>query len=172
MPASDMLKNGTIWTETCAYMEELDLLSERVNEVVKMVDPVFYQSLLQLRDAVQENSSMKALNSIDQLLLEGRELLFNRKSGPHKDSQDPTGGYAGLYALGNFKGGNLRVNLLKGSIRIRLEPGDFVLLRGRVFEHWVEDWTGGQRIAMPHFTHTSLWKRFGLEHLVDVPYVA
>lgn len=168
MPASDMLKNGTIWTKTCNYMEELDLLSEQVNQVVKLVDPVFYQSLLKLQDAVQGCSSMKALNSIDQLLFEGRELLFNRQSGPHKDSQDPKGGYAGLYALGNFKGGNLRVNLLKGSIRMRLEPGDFILLRGRVFEHWVEDWTGGQRIAMPHFTHTSLWKRFGLENLVDV----
>ena len=96
--------------------------------------------------------------------------MFNRKLGPHKDSQDLKGGYAGLYALRNFKGGKLRVNLLKGSIRIRLEPSDVIIFRGRVFEHWVKDWTGGQRISMPHFTHMSLWKRFSLEHLVDVPY--
>ena len=71
MPASDMLKNGTIWTETCAYIEELDLLSERINQVVKMVDPVLYASLLQLQETVQGCSLMKALNSIDQLLFEG-----------------------------------------------------------------------------------------------------
>ena len=61
--------------------------------------------------------------------------MFNKKSGPHKDSQDPKGGYAGLYALGNFKSRKLGMNLLKESIRICLEPSDFILFRGRVFEH-------------------------------------
>jgi hypothetical protein len=92
MPASDMMTNGTVWTATCLYLEELDLLSECVNQVIKMVDPSFHASLTQLRDAAsKECSSMKALNSIDKLLFKGRELLFNRKSGPHKDSLDPRG---------------------------------------------------------------------------------
>jgi len=41
---------------------------------------------------------------------------------------------------------------------MRMQPGDIVFLKGRVVRHLIEDWTGGQRISVPHFTHTSTWK--------------
>ena len=54
------------------------------------------------------------------------------------------------------------------NLRVCLLPGDFVLIRGRVLEHMIEEWDGGQRISIPHFTHTSLWRDCGLEDLVDI----
>ena len=87
---------------------------------------------------------------MDPLLSEGRELLLNRISGRHRDSQDPKLAYAGLYAAGNFtSGGHLFFPQL--NLRVHLLPGDFVLLRGRVLEHQIEAWEGGQRISIPHF---------------------
>ena len=111
--------------------------------------------------------SLAAWASVDPLLMEGRELLFNCLSGPHRDSLDPRLAYAGLYAAGNFTSrGYLYFRQLK--LRVHLLPGDFVLLWGRVLEHEIEAWEGGQCISIPHFTHTSLWRDCGLSHLVDL----
>jgi hypothetical protein len=35
-----------------------------------------------------------------------------------------------------------------------------VALRGRVVPHEIEEWVG-QRITMPHFTHSSVWRAMG-----------
>jgi hypothetical protein len=76
-------------------------------------------------------------------------------------------GYAGLYAAGDFKtGGHVFFPRLR--LRVRLLPGDFILIRGRVLEHEIEAFDGGQRISIPHFTHTSLWRDCGLADLVDL----
>ena len=139
-----------------------------MNEAIRSTDPIFFDALTQLSKVSKEkHSSLAVWDSVDPLLLEGRELLFNRLSGSHFDSQDPIKADAGLYAAGNFnKGGHLffrQLNLL-----VRLLPGDFVLLRGCVLVHEIEEWEGSQRISIPHFTHTSLWRDCGLSHLVDL----
>ena len=148
--------------------QKLDLLSRKVNEAIRSADPIFFDALTQLSKVSKEkHSSLAVWDSVNPLLLEGRELLFNRLSGSHFDSQDPIKAYAGLYAAGNFnKGGHLFFRQL--NVRVRLLPGDFVLLRGRVLAHEIEEWEGSQRISIPHFTHTSLWRDCGLSHLVDL----
>ena len=116
---------------------------------------------MELRRRSNAQPFIRALNGIDILLFEGREFLFNRRSGLHTDRLDPQLGWAVLFALGNFKGGYVHLPHL--GLRVRLEPGDMVLVRGRVVKHEIEDWEGGQRIGVPHFTHTSLWREFGME---------
>jgi hypothetical protein len=165
MPSSDILTTGTAFTTTCQLFEELNLLSHRINEAFRFLDPDFYSKLLELRKRANSEPVVRALNEIDCLLLEGREFLFNRLSGPHTDSQDPQLGWAVLFALGNFKGGYVYFPTL--GLRVRLEPGDAVLIRGRVVKHGIEAWEGGQRISVPHFTHTSLWRQFGMEDEVS-----
>lgn len=135
---------------------------------MRIADPAFYENLELLRKKVEAKFAIGAtMNHEDPLLLEGRELLFNWKSGLHRDSQDPQLGYAGLFAAGSFTGGDLELPELK--LRIRLQPGDLVLIRGRVLKHGIQEWDGGQRICIPHFTHTDLWTHFGLGDLVSVP---
>jgi hypothetical protein len=160
------MSTAASFTATCRLWHELDLLSHRVNTVLKLLDPVFYAKLEKLRELANARPFIQALHEIDVLLLEGREFLFNRKSGLHKDSHDPQLGWAVLFALGNFKGGYVHLPHL--GLRVRLEPGDMVLIRGRVVQHEIEDWEGGQRISVPHFTHTSLWREFGMEADVSV----
>ena len=168
VPSGDCLTSGGVFTKTAELYQKLDLLSRKVNEAIRLVDPKFFDALTQLSKISKEkHSSLAVWDSVDPLLLEGRELLFNRLSGRHVDSQDPKLAYAGLYAAGNFSlGGYLFFHQL--NLRVRLLPGDFVLLRGRVLAHEIEEWEGGQRICIPHFTHTSLWRDCGLAHLVDL----
>jgi hypothetical protein len=168
MPSKDTLTNGTIFSTTCELYQNLSCLSERVNEAVRLIDPKFHLHLSTLRSvSEQRHPVLKCLNSIDPLLFEGRELLFNRRSQIHRDRQDPPLAYAGLFAAGNFTSGGYLVFPLLGPLRIRLRPGDFSLVRGRILEHMTEEWDGGQRIGIPHFTHTALWRNCGLAHLVS-----
>jgi hypothetical protein len=159
---------GGTFARTAELYREFDLLSKKINETISLVDPSFFSALSQLSEVSKAKHSLLAVwASIDPLLMEGRELLFNRRSGRHRDSQDPPLAYAGLYAAGNFtSGGSLYFRQL--NLWVRLLPGDFVLLRGRVLEHEIESWEGGQRIGIPHFTHTSLWRDCQLDHLVEL----
>jgi hypothetical protein len=162
------LKTGGTFARTAELYREFDLLSKKINETISLVDPSFFSALSQLSEVSKaKHSSLAVWASIDPLLMEGRELLFNRRSGRHRDSQDPPLAYAGLYAAGNFtSGGSLYFHQL--NLRVHLLPGDFVLLRSRVLEHEIESWEGGQRIGIPHFTHTSLWRDCQLDHLVEL----
>ena len=52
------------------------------------------------------------------------------------------------------KGGNIYFPEL--GLMVSLQPEDFVIMRRRVITHGIERWKGGQRISIPHFTHTSV----------------
>lgn len=168
MPSSDTIASGKALAGSCKILRTLEHLSTRINEVTRIADPVFYNNLLRLRAAVEKKHAVaECFNSIDPLAYEGREILFNRMSGIHTDSQDPHLAYAGLKIAGDFtSGGQLEIPDL--DLRLRMLPGDFALIRGRVLKHGILPWDGGQRICIPHFTHTSLWRSVGLAHLVDI----
>ncbi|KAI5825013.1 hypothetical protein K523DRAFT_251954 [Schizophyllum commune Tattone D] len=104
---------------------------------------------------------MRALNTIDPLLLHGRVVLFNRKTPAHTDRQDPMRGWAVLVALGDFSGGDVCLPDLKATLR--LHPGDAIFLRGRALKHAIGDWDEGQRISIAHFTHKSTWDFYGMQ---------
>jgi hypothetical protein len=160
------MATGIAFTTTCELFTELSILSHQVNEILHFIDPDFYAKLLELCRRANSDPYIRALNSIDILLLEGREFLYNRLSELHTDGLDPQLGWAILIALGDFKGGH--VHLPQLGLRVRLQPGDVVLIRGRVVKHEIEEWTDGQRISVPHFTHTSLWSQYGMEDQVSV----
>lgn len=167
VPSSDTIASGKTLAASCTMFRTMEHLSTRVNEVTRIADPIFYDNLLRLREAVQKKHALaEAFNAIDSLAYEGREILFNRMSGIHNDSQDPPLAYAGLKVAGDFtSGGQLEVPEL--NLRLRMLPGDFSLIRGRVLKHGILPWEGGQRICVPHFTHTSLWRSVNMAHLVD-----
>jgi hypothetical protein len=166
VPPMDIMKSGTIFAATIKLFKELRYLSHRVNEVIRCVDPDFYENCLKLRERFRRLPFLQALSSIDPLVVEGREALFNRESPEHTDSSDPPWSLAVLVALGNFRGGD--VNMKQLGLTVRMEPGDVVVLRGRVIKHGILAWVGGQRICIPHFTHTSLWKLLNLWGLVCI----
>jgi hypothetical protein len=101
---------------------------------------------------------------VDPLIYEGHEILFNVMTEEHTDSFDPALAYAVIMAAGDFQGGHLFFCHL--GLCVRFELGDMVMFQGQVLKHLVEVWTGGQRISIPHFTHSSIWKLMGMGHLV------
>jgi hypothetical protein len=160
-----MMRTGKIWTGTCTLIRELGLLSHRVNACFKYLVPKYHASLLKFREEHSKSQSgIEVIASIDPLLVEGRELLYNVRLPEHTDRQDPRKSMAAFTVFGEFQGGYVLYRTL--GFRVRFGAGDFNLLRGRVVPHEIEAFAG-QRIAIPHFTHTSCWRALGMESLVD-----
>jgi len=161
----DMLRSCKMFMQSCNLISELELLAHRINSCIKVADPEFYQHLLEFREKHKDAQvGTKALSSIDPLLFENRELLYNVRLTRHVDSQDPRRSLAAFAVFGKFTGGYMRYASL--GVRVRAQAGDMNLLRGRMVPHEIEEFEG-QRISIPHFTHSSCWKSVGMLHLVD-----
>ncbi|KAI6009090.1 hypothetical protein PISMIDRAFT_25248 [Pisolithus microcarpus 441] len=157
VPARDIVKSGHKFNEFVNYIQKTQLLSHSINRALQVIDPSLHAKLTHLREVVhQKFPAVKVFDDYDPLLFEGREIIFNRQSGPHVDKQDPQLGWVALVALGDFKGD------------VRLEPSDIIFLRGRVVKHQIKGWDEGQRIIVAHFTHTRLWKEVGLVDQVSI----
>ena len=165
VPSKDQIRSGKMWFGTTNLVKELELLAHRVNSCYKHAVPEFYKALQVFHKKHTEScAGIEAMTSIDPLLVEGRELLYNVQLAKHLDRQDPIRSMAAFAVFGDFQGGYLRCEDL--GYRMRFRPGDLILLRGRVVAHEIEAFTG-QRISIPHFTHTSCWRALGLESLVN-----
>lgn len=145
---------------SCQVLKDTEILSHRVNAILEFMDPEHYQEAKKVREETnKEMAGIEAIGTEDPLVYEGREFLFNRESGVHRDSQDPPLGYAILVALGDSRGA--RITFPHLGLSVRMDPGDIVAIRGRVVPHKVVGpWTG-QRISVPYFTHSSLWAALG-----------
>lgn len=140
-------------------MKSLSLL---VNTILEKIDKNQFEALASLHAKIsQRYAVVAALSSIDPLIMEGRAIMFNRKTPSHTDRLDPFHAWATMITFGNFsEGGECYIKRLK--LRIRYLPGDAIIIRGRILAHEVEEWGFGQRISIAHFTHTALWKSEGM----------
>lgn len=161
------MRNGHYFSQYTSLSHKLQLVSHRVNAALKAVDPGHFKNAETLRGKLEVKFPfVKAVNANDPLVYEARAILFNVQKEVHVDWQDPPMSWVTDLAAGEHKGGHLVLPQL--GLRIRLEPGDVIMLRGRIVRHGVEDWTGGQRISMPHFTHSSTWRMMEMGHLVGL----
>jgi hypothetical protein len=130
----------------------------RVNVLLRTVDPTHYRDAEELKHCLMEiHPGYAAMAGNDNMTYDGMEILWNVLSQLHNDKQDPIFGWALITILGGpFTGGELYLPNL--GLRVRMQPGDIIFLRGRVLRHLTMDWVGGQRVSIPIFTHTSTWR--------------
>jgi len=142
------------------------LITERLNNVLSILDPAAAFQYEQLQAVATENLDyLRAIRTLDPSYWQGRVILFNRQTPWHRDTRNPPAEWTPLHAAGNFtRGGSLYIHDLK--LRLRYLPGDLIFLRGRLLSHSVEPWEGGQRISAAYFSHESFWRYFKYRLLV------
>lgn len=156
-PSADMLGKGYIFNASMQLIKGLGPLAHRVNSFLAHADPKHYAEAQAVRKQLCASvASYNAICAIDPLVYEGREVLYNSFFDTHTDSPDPHLTWAILAGAGDFTGGWVSFPHL--GLRLRLNAGDMVAIRGRVVPHAVDKWSTGQRICIPHFSHSSVWK--------------
>lgn len=160
--STDFIKSGSQFSTTTTALAEMKTLSLLVNTILEKIDKNQFEALKSLQTRIFHHYPIvQALASIDPLIMEGRAIMFNRKTPSHTDRLDPFRAWATMITFGNFtEGGQCYIGRLK--LRIRYLPGDAIIIRGRILPHEVESWGPGQRISIAHFTHTSLWESEGM----------
>ena len=130
----------------------------RLNVLLRTLDPVHYGDAVELKRCLMEmHPGFATLAGNDNMVYEGMEILWNVMSKLHNDKQDPIFGWAIITILGGpFEGGELYLPNL--GLKVRMQPGDVIFVKGRVLRHVTMDWEGGQRVSIPIFTHSSTWK--------------
>lgn len=157
VPSADMVRTSGALNKVTALLSSLNVVSHEVNAFLEHADHEHYLDAVRNRDKMAELiPSSRCLQAVDPLVYEAREILFNRVSVEHKDTADPPHGWAVLTAFGTSEGVIFSVPEL--NLRITFEPGDMICIRGRILTHGTSKWPRGQRIVIPHFTHTSQWR--------------
>lgn len=154
-----MVSTASAFNTTADILLNLGIISHHANSFLKYADRTHYNDSVNLRTtAMRKAASQMAMGAIDPLVYEARELLFNRVSGGHTDSQDPLYSWAILVALGYNSPVTFEVSPL--NLRMSFAPGDAIAIRGRVLKHRTSGWKSGQRIVIPHFTHQATWDSY------------
>ncbi|KAI5982839.1 hypothetical protein EDD15DRAFT_2202512 [Pisolithus albus] len=87
-------KTGSRVFEFVDYLRDTELLSHAINRALQVIDAEFHENFSPQGDGEPEVPSR-------------REIIFNQKSGPHVDRQDPQLTLVAPLALGEFSGGYL-----------------------------------------------------------------
>jgi hypothetical protein len=151
----------------CKLIKDLEILSHRVNAILEFIDPSHYKEVVKLNTELKKRVAGYEVLCQDPLLYEGREVIFNRESAEHTDSQDPPLGWAILCAFGDSTGGWVHFRHL--GLSARYNPGDILAIRGRLIPHSLGKILSGDRISIPHFTHSAAWRALGMDSVFQLP---
>ncbi len=152
-----MMKTNKSFKGLQLFIKGTNIISQKINDFLSLLDPAFHRGLKNLKEFTLRFPAVKIFADVDSLLMGGRSLIFNRETPLHFDNRDLLTGWQVIIAGGDFATGGA-VHIPKLRLRLRLFPGDMVAIRGRVLDHEIEPWDGGQRISLVHFTHESVWK--------------
>jgi hypothetical protein len=86
----------------------------------------------------------------------GLAVLRNLQVFNHKDKGDVRDGWVGMTCFGDFTGGELCLPQL--SLKLDFKPGDVILFRSSVLEHWVNECNGPRSsfVFFSHFTKETM----------------
>ena len=94
---------------------------------------------------LEEKASFSVLHRISPSLHEAIGVIYNRRSGKHKDQFNTPHTWTPMLVLGWFKGGEIIMDDLK--LKVRYQPGDFLAIKGKEVLHSVAEWSGKLRIS-------------------------
>ena len=101
--STDFIKSGSQFLTTTTAVAEMQSLSLLVNTLLEKIDLSQFEALKTLHTKIcRRYPAVQAMSSIDPLLMEGREIMFNRKTLPHTDHLDPLCAWATMITFGNF----------------------------------------------------------------------
>lgn len=86
------------------------------------------------------------------------QLISNRSTIAHRDIKGEDGNMDLLAAAGTYSAAWF--NIHDASVQLSYTPGDVVLLAGKLLEHSVESWTGGERLCFAHFVRARVQEKF------------
>ena len=134
-----------------------------LNCITILVCPELYEMGMQAIDRLKEGGSVKTWHRNIKLwtsIFSGIEVIVNRITPPHRDSQAAPPVYDLLVSAGTHE--EAWFDLPDIQTRLSYNPCTVVALSGKVLRHGVAGWVGGERICLAHFIRDNIHNRLNL----------
>lgn len=141
------------------WLQKVELFERFANAILGIVHPDLLQAGLEANAILNDNSSDKPYNWTS--AYSGMDLIVNRITPPHRDAGGALSFYDLLVSLGEGHQANFQVTDLGACFTY--QPGTLIFLTGKVLEHAVPAWGGGERAIIAHYMKDLLHDR------MDVP---
>ena len=135
------------------FMQTLAPATQLTSLVFEVVDPVMHSTYLENYRQAHINSTLAGWTSSRRACFQGLAVVRNLACDPHKDKSDKKDGYVAMMCFGDFSGGELVVTEL--GMRFAFQPGDVVLFRSAVLEHYITEFQGS-RTSTVFFCHQGV----------------
>lgn len=153
----DMLRTAATYSATVAFFRAMGPMMQTVGRLFQEVDPRVYEQYRRNYDLQSRASALGQFKVSNRSCFHCLAVLVNAQVGPHKDSNDVKEGWVVMACFGEFEGGELCLPGL--GYNVPFQPGDVVLFRSAVLEHWVAPFEG-TRYSCVFFTKQSTWKPY------------
>ncbi|KAK8006007.1 hypothetical protein PG991_012304 [Apiospora marii] len=130
--------------------------------LLEKLDPTYYRLSGTMYDRLPKEGG-NPIRTNEEDFLSMFVLGINAHTQRHRDTSDVRGGYAGLFTLGQYTGGNLCIPQL--GIKVPYAPGACALLRGDRMDHLVADYTGPRYFVTG--THHESVRQYAMNQMPD-----
>lgn len=126
--------------------------------IFEAVNCSFYHNYLRIFHRHLDTTALDILHTTRRMCFMGVAVNRNNRVNPHKDMSDFRDGWAVMCCFGEFQHGELCLPTLtihtnngeQEGVRIRYGPGDVVLFRATVLEHWLSEYQGSRTALVYH----------------------
>jgi hypothetical protein len=163
-PNSFLFTSPSIPTPTGAtFLQDIKETETVLNYIGALICPDQCRLGHDANDKLKRGEGLKTLH--DNILLwqsffSGIEVISNRKTIKHRDKLSDVADYDFLVSAGRHTEAWLELEDVK--VKLHYAPGTVVAVYGKVLNHAVPDWEGGERLCVAHFTRDNVHERLGV----------
>ncbi|KAG8739111.1 hypothetical protein FRC10_006130 [Ceratobasidium sp. 414] len=142
-----------------------------INDLIRRLHPEFHNLMADLRGRLHASQiPPPVIWEVWGSIFSFQSVGFNRQTEMHRDSAGMEGGLDVLFLVGQFKGGNLRLQDL--ALEVEWLPGDLCAFDGKLFSHGIDCWIGKSREVFIYFVHANVLRHFHMKDSLPFPTLA
>lgn len=156
--SSGLCGSGKKTNTSAVFLKEIASLHKKIGMIFEAVNRSAYHNYLGVFHRQLDITALNMLHTSRQMCFMCVIVNRNNKVIPHKDVSNFRNGWAVMCCFGDFENGEPCLLTLKSKIeegekeRIRIQygPGDVVLFRATLFEHWSDGYKGHRTCLVYH----------------------
>jgi hypothetical protein len=150
----DICSGSRKYMASCEYLDSISPITEKLAAVLHAADPEYYSECMDIMQHMPPGTEI--LNTCNGDPFTGKAILVNKRTLLHRDLNDVKHGLAIMCVYGKFIGGEFCLPDL--GIKVRYQPGDLIVFRSYMLNHFIASWSGDFRYTTVYFNSASVFE--------------
>ncbi|KLO06807.1 hypothetical protein SCHPADRAFT_985452, partial [Schizopora paradoxa] len=146
------------------WLSHLEAFEILLNHVLSLTAPTQHKAGMEAQEMIRQDKkqvlSDAAKTTMDNWpsVFTGISVISNRITPPHRDRGGSPQDFDLLASTGTHT--RAAIHIEDAGLTFGYQPGVVVLLLGRLIQHAVPSWKGGERVCYAHFTRGAVLDRY------------